>query len=240
MIRVGTSGWNYPHWSGTFYPEDLRSGDWLDYYRRRFDTVELNKSFYNLPSASQFETWRDAVGGEFEFSVKASRYITHMKKLKDPQEATARFLSAVRSLGPRLGPILFQLPPNWRANSGRLAAFLAALPADLRCVFEFRDPSWMSAEILDLLREHRRAFCIYELAGYRSPAPVTADFAYLRLHGPGDAYEGSYDDEALAEWARWARQRESEGVDVYLYFDNDQHGYAPENALRLKSMLTDG
>ncbi|MFO7782426.1 MAG: DUF72 domain-containing protein [Spirochaetia bacterium] len=240
MIRIGTSGWNYPHWRGTFYPQDLAPEAWLEYYRERFDTVELNKSFYNLPDPEQFAAWRDAVPKDFLFAVKASRYITHMKKLKDPAEATARFLDHVKALGDRLGPLLFQLPPRWRANPDRLEAFLEALPAGFRSVFEFRDESWMSESVTGLLRSHGAAFCIYELAGYRSPAHVTADFSYVRLHGPGDAYEGSYDDEALSGWAQWARDRDAEGIDVYIYFDNDQQGYAPRNALRLKGLLADG
>lgn len=239
MIRIGTSGWNYPHWRGTFYPEDLGPEAWLEYYRKRFDTVELNKSFYNLPDPEQFVTWRDAVLQDFLFAVKASRYITHMKKLKDPAEAPARFLEHVKALGDRLGPLLFQLPPRWRANPGRLEAFLDALPAGFRCVFEFRDESWISESVTRLLRSRGAAFCIYELAGYRSPTEITTDFTYVRLHGPGDAYEGSYDDETLSGWARWAGVRDAEGIDVYIYFDNDQHGYAPRNALRLKELLAE-
>ncbi|MFP4374360.1 MAG: DUF72 domain-containing protein [Spirochaetaceae bacterium] len=238
MIRIGTSGWNYPHWRGSFYPRDLAPQAWLEYYRERFDTVELNKSFYNLPDPEQFAAWRDAVPQEFLFAVKASRYITHMKKLKSPAEAPARFLDHVRALGDRLGPLLFQLPPRWRANPDRLETFLDALPQGLRYVFEFRDESWMTESVTGLLRSHGAAFCIYELAGYHSPLEITADFAYVRLHGPGAAYEGSYDDGALAGWARWARERNGEELDVYIYFDNDQHGYAPENAMRLQSLVT--
>jgi uncharacterized protein YecE (DUF72 family) len=237
MIHIGTSGWNYPHWRGTFYPQDLPPDAWLEYYRERFDTVELNKSFYNLPDPEQFAQWRDAVAKDFRFAVKASRYITHMKKLKSPAETPARFLDHVQALGDRLGPLLFQLPPRWRANPDRLEAFLDGLPQGFRYVFEFRDESWMTEAVTGILRSHRAAFCIYELAGYRSPLEITADFTYGRLHGPGAAYEGSYDDETLAGWARWARDRDGEGLDVHIYFDNDQHGYAPENAMRLKTLL---
>lgn len=237
MIRIGTSGWNYPHWRQSFYPKELTTARWLDYYSDRFDTVEINKTFYNLPEPEQFAAWREAVPEGFRFSVKASRYITHLKKLKDPADATARFIDSVRGLGDCLGPVLFQLPPRWKANPERLQAFLSELPAGLRSVFEFRDPSWMAEEILVLLRSFGAAFCIYELAGYRSPMEVTAAFTYVRLHGPGEAYEGSYDDAALSDWAEWARKQDTAGTDVYIYFDNDQHGYAPRNALRLRQLV---
>ncbi|MFP3960424.1 MAG: DUF72 domain-containing protein [Spirochaetaceae bacterium] len=237
MIRIGTSGWNYPHWRGTFYPPHLPPQRWLTYYCRRFDTVELNKSFYNLPSANQFAAWAEAVPAGFTFAVKANRYITHMKKLKDPAETSARLTERARLLGDRLGPVLFQLPPRWRVNTERLASFLAALPPQHRYVFEFRDPSWMCPEVTRLLQEHGCAMCIYELAGFRSPLEVTADFAYVRLHGPGAAYEGSYDRETLAAWADWARRQHHAGIDVYIYFDNDQHGYAPANAAELHRLM---
>jgi uncharacterized protein YecE (DUF72 family) len=237
MIRIGTSGWNYPHWRGSFYPEGLPSSQWLDYYRARFDTVELNKTFYNLPEPKQFAAWRDAAGPGFLFAVKASRFITHMKKLKDPAAATGRFFDHIAALGDGLGPVLFQLPPRWRANPSRLEAFLTALPSGHRHVFEFRDESWMTEEVTDVLRAHGAAFCIYELAGYRSPLQLTADFTYLRLHGPEAAYEGRYDERALSAWAQWARDVDAAGRDVYVYFDNDQHGHAAENARRLRELV---
>lgn len=239
MIRIGTSGWNYPHWHEAFYPRDLPASKWLSYYGARFATVELNKTFYNLPSASQFASWHDESPPGFIFAVKTSRYITHMKKLKDPEQSTKRFFAAVRSLGNKLGPVLFQLPPRWRANPDRLAGLLSILPSDLRYVFELRDPSWMNEEVLALLREAGAAFCIYELAGYRSPTALTADFTYVRLHGPGAAYEGSYDRDTLAAWAGWAREQEHSGHDVYIYFDNDQNGYAPKNASELAALLAE-
>jgi uncharacterized protein YecE (DUF72 family) len=237
MIRIGTSGWNYPHWKGRFYPADLPTDRWLEFYHSHFDTVELNKSFYNLPEAEQFASWKNQVSESFLFAVKASRYITHMKKLKDPEASTARFLHHVRALGGRLGPILFQLPPRWKANPGRLSGILETLPSDLRITFEFRDTSWITDEVLRLLRSHDAAFCIYELAGYRSPVEITSSFTYVRLHGPGAAYEGSYDDATLSAWAEWARARNEEGCDVYLYFDNDENAYAAHNAARLLELV---
>jgi uncharacterized protein YecE (DUF72 family) len=161
-----------------------------------------------------------------------------MKKLKEPARATERFLHNVRALGDRLGPILFQLPPRWKQNLDRLSGLLEVLPDDLRYVFEFRDTTWMTEDTLGELRRHGAAFCIYELEGYTSPLHLTAPFTYVRLHGPGAAYEGSYDDETLGAWAGWARGQEEAGIDVFIYFDNDQNAYAPSNARRLLELLS--
>lgn len=237
-IHIGTSGWHYKHWSGTYYPANLAAGDYLDYYCKRFQTVEINNSFYQLPEAETLESWRETVSGDFTFAVKANRYITHMKNLKDAQEAVENFLERVVILGDRLGPILFQLPPKWDLNLERLRTFLQGLPQDFRYTFEFRDPRWFDDDVLALLREHQAAFCIYHLKGHLSPREVTADFVYIRLHGPlEEAYQGKYGKNQLAGWAgaisTWARQ----GKDVYCYFDNDMEGFAPENAAELKEML---
>jgi len=237
VIRVGTSGWNYDHWKGPFYPDDLAQKEWLGFYGNRLRSVEVNNTFYQLPEKKTLRAWSEAVPSDFVFSVKASRYITHMKKLKDPERSLKRFLDAVEALGDRLGPLLFQLPPSWHVNAERLERFLDALPDALRTTFEFRDPSWFDDDILELLRSHGAAFCVYHLAGRLSPKEVTADFVYVRLHGPGDKYEGSYDQETLSGWAgaftSWARR----GLDVYCYFDNDDSGYAAQNAVSLADML---
>jgi len=239
-IAIGTSGWHYAHWSGPFYPEDLPKARYLDYYAQHFATVELNNTFYRLPPPEQFAAWRDSVPTGFVFAVKANRYITHMKRLKDPETSLKRFLDAVAALAPKLGPILFQLPPRWRLNEERLQAFLAALPSGFRYAFEFRDESWFAEPVYQALERHNVAFCLYDLAGRHSPTRVTADMVYLRLHGPGAAYQGSYDGRALAGWARRIRRWRSEGRSVYCYFDNDEKGYAVRDALRLKAMLEDG
>jgi uncharacterized protein YecE (DUF72 family) len=182
--------------------------------------------------------WRDTVPEGFRFAVKASRYITHMKKLKDPADSVARFFERAEGLGDRLGPVLFQLPPNWRANPERLDAFLAGLPSGPGYVFEFRDPSWFDDAVRDVLARHNAAFCIYDLAGEQSPLTVTADFVYVRLHGPAEtAYQGSYSDEALAEWAQRFRAWRDAGRDVYCFFDNDEAGYAALDAQRLQGLL---
>ncbi|HKL62972.1 MAG TPA: DUF72 domain-containing protein, partial [Woeseiaceae bacterium] len=191
--RIGTSGWSYGHWEDAFYPEGLATGERLAFYARRFATVELNNSFYQLPAREQLEQWRDMVHDDFVFAVKASRYITHMKKLKDPAESLERFLGRVEALGSTLGPVLFQLPPRWHRDPDRLASFLRQLPGEHRYAFEFRDPSWHAGETYSALREAGAAFCIYNLAGEVSPKEITADFVYIRLHGPDGAYQGSYD-----------------------------------------------
>ncbi len=234
-IHIGTSGWVYPHWRGAFYPDALPEPEWLGYYARRLASVEVNRGFYRLPTRAQFAAWRDQTPEDFLFAVKASRYITHMKKLKDPGQTLPPLLEAVAGLGGKLGPLLFQLPPRWRLDVGRLRAFLAALPDRLRVAFEFRDPSWHTGAVLDLLAEHGAAYCVHDLAGFRSPRAVTADFVYVRLHGPGEAYCGRYGAEALAGWADWLGRQTVEAACVY--FDNDQAGYAVRDALALRAML---
>ncbi len=236
MARIGTSGWQYDHWVGRFYPDKTAREEMLRHYSTRLGTVEVNGTFYGLPSEETLEGWRNAVPERFEFSVKGSRYLTHMKKLSDPEEPLDRLLERVNSLGDRLGPVLFQLPPRWRRDTARLASFLEILPEGRRYAIELRDESWFHRDVYDLLRERGIAFCIYHLAGRLSPKEVTADLVYVRLHGPGAAYEGSYDDRTLQGWAGAISSWESAGHEVYCYFDNDQRGYAAENALRLAAM----
>ncbi|WP_114779565.1 DUF72 domain-containing protein [Botryobacter ruber] len=236
-IHIGTSGWHYKHWIGNFYPHGMKPKDFTGHYIKHFKTVEINNSFYKLPAAETFANWRASVPDDFVFAVKGSRFITHMKKLKDPQQSIARFFENVNALEEKLGPILFQLPPGWGVNEERLAAFLAALPPYYRYTFEFRHHSWYSPGVLDLLRRYNAAFCIYELEWHLSPMEVTADFVYVRLHGPDGKYAGSYSDDTLHWWAGNCINWKNEGKDVYLYFDNDQYGYAAFNAMRLQELV---
>lgn len=237
LVRIGTSGWHYPHWVGPFYPRGMPPGAFLAHYARQFDTVEVNNTFYGLPGPEAVAAWcRDTPPG-FLFACKSSRYITHMKKLKDPEAATARFFEAVAALKPSLGPILFQLPPRWRCDPDRLAAFLDALPEGYRYAFEFRDQSWWCRPVYDLLERAGAALCIFDLAGQRSPVERTAGFVYIRLHGPAGAYQGSYDGRSLAGWARRIAAWRADGANVYCYFDNDEAGYAPQDAARLAEMI---
>lgn len=237
-LHIGTSGWSYAHWKGPFYPEDLTADHWLTYYCERFRTAEINNSFYHLPSEKTVRHWHDVVPKDFVFAAKASRYITHMKKLKDPRDTLPPFLERISLLRDKLGPVLFQLPPRWSVNIERLEAFLEQLSSDFRYTMEFRDTSWFCPAVYKALSRHKVAFCIYDLEGTLSPKEVTADFVYIRLHGPDGAYQGSYTKRALAGWAgamsTWADKRKH----VYCYFDNDEAGYAARNALELQTMLS--
>ena len=239
-IYIGTSGWHYAHWKGPFYPENITAQQMLNFYTRHFRVVEINNSFYQLPASETLDTWRTTVPENFIFAVKASRYITHMKKLKDPRETVHKFLHDISTLGNKLGPILFQLPPRWKCNPDRLTEFLTVLPGGLRYAFEFRDPSWFSDKVYSALKQANAAFCIYDLDGTLSPVKVTADFTYIRLHGPEGAYQGCYTQSTLAQWAETLAAWGDEGKDVFCFFDNDQEGYAVENAQSLKELLQQG
>lgn len=210
----------------------------LGFYVRHFQTVEVNNSFYQLPSRQTFKAWHDQTPIGFIFAVKASRYITHMKKLRDPEPATEKFFKHVRGLGKKTGPVLFQLPPHWHSNRDRLQAFLDTLPGGYRYAFEFRDPTWFNAEVRDLLNKHHAALCVYDLAGQQSPRELTAKFAYLRLHGPAEQkYSGRYTRPQLRQWLNLcAEWMESGARRVFVYFDNDQSGYAALNAMEMQEM----
>lgn len=236
-VHIGTSGWHYPHWRGTFYPRNLPPRVMLNYYAERFATVEINNSFYRLPAESTLRSWAEGTPAGFQFAVKASRYLTHMKKLKDPEPALGTFLARVEALGAKLGPILFQLPPNWHCDRDRLGTFLGALPVEHRYAFELRDPSWQTPAVYRLLAIHNVACCVYDLAGVQSPIELTTDFAYVRLHGPAGPYQGSYSGEALARWAARLREWQTLLANVYVYFDNDEAGYAARNALELRALI---
>jgi len=237
-IRIGTSGYHYKHWVGPFYPPAFSPAKMLQYYTQHFDTLELNNSFYRLPSVKAFEAWRDVTPENFIFAVKASRYLTHMKKLKDPESALKNILPRAEHLGRKLGPVLFQLPPHWRRNSERLRTLLDLLPRQHRYAFEFREPSWICPEVNRMLKTFNAAFCIYELAGYETRREITADFSYVRLHGPADRrYQGSYIRQRLKSWAMWIEEHAEKLKAIYVYFDNDEAGYAAQNALTLKKMV---
>jgi uncharacterized protein YecE (DUF72 family) len=239
-IHIGTSGWHYEHWMGTFYPQDVPKKDFLAYYKKHFQAVEINNSFYQLPRKETLVQWRDTVPDNFVFAVKASRYITHMKKLKDPAVTLSQFLDAVKPLDGKLGPILFQLPPKWRFDRERFYDFLEALPDEHRYAFEFRDPSWEDTAVYEGLTEVGAAFCMYDLDGRMSPKAVTADFIYIRLHGPDGAYKGQYATSTLSGWAGAISTWFNEGREIFCFFDNDEAGYAAQDALRLQKMLQSG
>ena len=236
-IHIGTSGWHYGHWEGPFYPKDISSDEYLEYYSKHFHTVEVNNSFYKIPDQETIREWRDTVPKRFIFSVKASRYITHMKKLKDPDKGVPNLMSAISLFENKLGPILFQLPPNWHANPERLEAFIISLPRNYDYAFEFRDTSWFDDRIYKILEKHNTAFCIYELGDVMSPKIITSDLIYIRLHGPAGPYKGQYKTSALEEWAKSISKWSKHGKKIYCYFDNDEAGYAPRDAMRLQDMV---
>lgn len=236
-IFIGTSGWHYPHWVGPFYPKTLPSSDFLSYFTHHFHTVEINNTFYHLPSQETLEAWRDGTPKDFLFACKGSRFITHMKKLKDPEHNTQRFVEPIQVLGSKLGPILFQLPPRWKVNLERLESFLKVLPRRHRFAFEFRDESWLQQETYDLLRSFHAGLCLYHLAGRCSPIEVTGNFVYIRLHGPGDSYQGQYGAKGVRPWAHRCVEWSQDGKDVFCYFDNDEAGYAVKDALVLRKLV---
>jgi uncharacterized protein YecE (DUF72 family) len=234
---IGTSGWTYDDWVERFYPPSLPASDRLAFYARHFQTVEINATFYRLPEPATAPRWSEETPGNFRFAAKASRFITHMKKLKDPEASLPPFFRAIAALGEKCGPILFQLPPHWRVNPDRLTDFLQALPSGTRYAFEFRDRSWYDGKVFAALTDHAAALCIHDLAGRPSPVETTTDFVYLRLHGPDDPYRGKYGKAVLRGWADRLARWNAEGLDVYCYFNNDEKAYAIADALALKDLV---
>ena len=236
-VYIGCSGWQYKHWRGDFYPADLPLKDWLAYYAGQFDTVEINNSFYRLPEAETFAGWRDSVPRGFVYAVKASRFLTHMKKLKEPEAPLQRLLERVVQLQFALGPVLYQLPPRWPLNLERLNTFLGALPGGRHHVVEFRDPSWYVAPVYEALTKHRVALCLHDLQGAAPPdRRLVGPFIYARFHGPS-RYGGRYADDTLADWATWCEAHNARGVPVYAYFNNDIGGNAPRDAVRFRQLM---
>jgi uncharacterized protein YecE (DUF72 family) len=239
-IHIGTSGWHYKHWlDDVFYPAGTPASRMFEFYAQHFDTVEINNSFYHLPSAKTFDNWRTSSPPGFLFAVKGSRFITHMKKLKDPRASSEKFFLVADRLGRKLGPILFQLPPRWKVNVERLEEFLETLPKRHKYVIEIRDESWLVPEVYALLRRYKTAFCIHDFADMKIPHKITANFTYIRFHGPTSVkYFGSYSTAQLREWAKriedWARRLSA----IYIYFNNDPGGEAVRNALELKRLVS--
>jgi len=227
----------YDHWRGEFYPPEIPETRWFSYYAQHFSTVELNSSFYPLPSEKAFGTWRDKAPPSFVYALKVSRCITHLKKLRDVYEPLEAFISRARLLGDKLGPLLYQLPPGMKPNDAVLEAFLKLLPRDLHHVFEFRNESWFDHGVNALLRKHDAGFCVYDLPGTTAPLVTTADIAYARFHGSTRLYDSCYADSELESWARRIATL-SEGLSaVYVYFNNDSHAFAIRNARKLRELL---
>jgi len=236
-VRIGCSGWIYQHWRGLFYPQDLPVKRWFAFYADNFDTVEINNSFYRLPKPETFEAWSDQAPEGFCYAVKANRFLTQAKKLKDCAEPLARQMASFNALRPALGPILYQLPPRFRINLDRLESFLALLPEDTTNVFEFREPSWYTDETFALLERYGASLCIHDMPGSKSPTEAVGPIAYLRFHGGIGKYFGRYPDPALRDWADWIRDRAAEGRAVGAYFNNDPQAHAIHDAQTLRAMV---
>ncbi|MGY3443599.1 MULTISPECIES: DUF72 domain-containing protein [unclassified Bradyrhizobium] len=237
-ILIGTSGWHYRSWRGPFFPEGLPLKRQLDYYARQFPTTELNGVFYRTPTENAVVAWREATDKDFVFAWKASKFITHWKRLSDNSINSLELLEDRLSLlRNKAGPILFQLPPNFTVDADRLASFLKLLKRRRRYAFEFRHPSWYEPRILKTLAARNIALCISDHHDAPAPWRRTADFVYVRGHGPGGQYRGHYRPAELSEWAKRIRSWKRQGCDVYVYFDNDQKSAAPADAKRLREFL---
>jgi uncharacterized protein YecE (DUF72 family) len=236
-IRIGCSGWQYRHWRERFYPVDLRLDRWLEHYANTFDTVELNNSFYRLPEADTFAAWARRVPPGFLFAVKASRYLTHLKRLREPGQPLRRLWRRAERLGHHLGPMLYQLPPRWHLDLGRLSAFLDVAPRERRQALEFRDASWYVPSVVELLERGPVALCLHDMPASATPLAPVGPLVYVRFHGPTGRYRGSYSTQSLTAWAdrlvKWA----AEGRPVYAYFNNDVDGHAVKDAARLRDMV---
>jgi len=234
-IKIGTSGWHYDHWIERFYPEDLQKNKWLTYYAEHFDTVEINNTFYHLPKAKTVENWHHIAPKNFLYAVKANRFITHIKRLNEPAEPLQRFFEIVNLLKEKLGPVLYQLPPSFHKDIGRLKNFLGLLPDTTKSVFEFRHKSWFSQDTYKLLEKHNISFCVHDMPGVKTPLIVTGDTIYIRFHGSTGRYEGNYTESMLGKWADWIKKQKARNT--YAYFNNDYNAYAVYNAKILTQLL---
>lgn len=229
-FRVGTSGWQYDHWRGVLYPAELAKKHWFRRYAEEFDTVEVNNTFYHLPEAKVFDDWREQAPPGFLYALKFSRFGTHLKHLKDPEEPIARFLDRARHLKRTLGPILVQLPPHWKPDVPRLADFLSAAPARHRWAVELRDARWLRDDVLETLAQHGAALCLHDMIEDH-PLELTTDWTYLRYHGKN--YAGGYTPQKLSADARRIQRWLDDGKDVYAYFNNDVGAHAVHDAKAL-------
>jgi uncharacterized protein YecE (DUF72 family) len=240
--RIGCSGWNYKSWRGGFYPPGLPPDRWLRFYAEQFDTVEVNNTFYRLPERATFAAWSRNVPAGHLLAVKASRFLTHMKRLREPEEPVARLFSRAAALGRKLGPVLYQLPANFLLDLPRLDQFLAVLPRTwqgrrMLHAMEFRHPSWYVRETFEILERHRVALCLHDKHGSAIDAPFVGPFTYVRFHGASGLYHGSYSKRQLDRWAHRLAERSQDGQRVFAYFNNDPEAVAVENALTLRAAI---
>ena len=234
---IGTSGWHYDHWRGRFYPPELIKAKWLEFYASHFATVELNNSFYRLPSEAAFTNWYRSSPANFIFAVKVSRFITHIKRLRNIGDAVERFIARAKILREKLGPLLYQLPPNMHRNDEVLELFLSTLPRGMKHVFEFRHQSWFKENVFEVLHKYNVGFCVFDMPSVSCPLVATADFAYLRFHGGTGLYESCYSDEELAHWVRKLADLTTNSKATYIYFNNDAETFAVRNAITLRGYL---
>lgn len=241
-LYIGTSGYSYSHWeNGVFYPKDLPKAKELSYYAKHFRTVELNNPFYRLPLSKTFTHWKERVPRDFVFAVKVSRYITHIKYLRNCKTAWKTFLKRALHLENTLGPFLFQLPPNWKKNLERLKKFLKIIKetnSHYRFALEFRHPTWFSEDVYKILKKHKNVtLCIADSPRWPTTDIVTGNFAYIRMHGSQSLYGSKYSKKELKGWAQRIKKYLKQDLDVYVYFNNDAHGYAVENAKSLQKLI---
>ena len=236
-IRIGTSGWYYDHWKKLFYPVDLPKSKWFEHYAKHLDTVEINNTFYHLPKEQSIQRWHKLAPKGFLYAVKANRYITHIKKLKDTSEPLLRFFDRIRLLKGNLGPILYQLPPSLLQDLDLLKSFIKLLPKKQTAIFEFRHSSWYSDDTFNLLDKLKVGFCIHDMPGKESPRVVTSDIIYIRFHGTTRRYAGSYSKSTLQNWAKWLKDQTRKARAIYIYFNNDEHAHAIKNAKQLKEQF---
>ncbi|RLB74096.1 MAG: DUF72 domain-containing protein [Deltaproteobacteria bacterium] len=235
QLKIGTSGWNYKHWKEIFYPAHISQKKWLEFYATRFDTVELNATFYRLPKVQTFQSWRKRTPEGFLWAVKANKFITHTRRLKDCQEPLKRFYSSAKGLEDKLGPILLQLPPSLKFDEALFTDFCSLLDSACDHALEIRHASWINERAFQIMSDHRIAFCISDTAGrYPFHEEITTGFTYIRLHGSKKLYASKYTTEELETWAKKLLDWK---VDAYVYFDNDFDGHAVQNAEELKKIL---
>jgi len=238
-IYIGTSGWNYLHWwNGVFYPKEIKQNKWLEYYTNYFDTVEINSTFYRIPKEKTVENWKSRVPENFTFIVKASRIITHLRRLKGIEETLTNFLNICSGFKEKLGPVLFQTPPSLKISKENLLNVLDIIKNhptynNLKIVFEFRNRTWFCNEIFDILQETNSSLCFSDMPDFEIDEPVTSDFVYIRKHGAHDKYSSSYSDDELNTEAEKIKKWKKKDKDVYIFFNNDAYGYAVKNALKL-------
>jgi uncharacterized protein YecE (DUF72 family) len=238
QVNIGTSGWSYGDWGGgIFYPDELSEKEWLEYYAKYFSSVELNASFYHLPSAKTFTNWRLRTPKDFIVSVKISRYLTHIKKLNDPREPWQRFINNARALKEKLGPILVQLPPNLKVNGKNLDAFLNLVPKNYKIALEVRHKSWLNKEIYAILNKHKTCLVFTYGEGLPIKEEITTNWLYLRLHGPEGLYGSKYTKVQLKKFTKKIKNWQKEVKEIYVYFNNDTSGYAIVNAKALKKLI---